>query len=222
MNSPYGPSYIELSDKQIVDRILAIPHDEDGAVFLLYTRYSPLLHKEFNIFNQEDYWYDDCVDELFLHLRGWDGEWYVLKSFEWRSTFASWLKSVARRKFKESLQQLIKNQKSTLSIDNKGSEEAEVQIPDGGVETHERYELKIIVLEAIRSLKDDDQRFVVLKKLQGYKSKEIAILLQKKWQKLNIKKYNKKGELIIPNEVYANNLFRDARKELKEILVTLM
>lgn len=44
-----------------------------------------------------------------------------------------------------------------------------------------------MLLEAIGMLKDPDQKFVILKRLQGYNSKEIAELLTKAWEKHGVK-----------------------------------
>lgn len=35
--------YTELTDKQIVGLILALPHNEEAAAYLLHNRYHPLL-----------------------------------------------------------------------------------------------------------------------------------------------------------------------------------
>ena len=75
-----------------------------------------------------------------------------------------------------------------------------------------------MLLEAIGHLKDDDQRFAILKRLEGYKSKEIAEMLKIKWKKLGIVKYNNDNEVIIPDEGYINVHVQRAKKELKIIM----
>ena len=77
-------------------------------------------------------------------------------------------------------------------------------------------------MEAIGQLKDDDQRFVILKRLQGYNSKEIAVLLQKKWQKHGIKKYNNKKELVVPDAAYVDVRTQRAKENLRIIIVELI
>lgn len=221
-------NYEELSDKEIVELILVEPHNEEAAYYLLSNRYYTHMCKlyfdilkEFSIIVRGDSWLDDCINDLFLHLRGCDGEWNVLKSFEWRSSFRTWIKRVADRKFKETLYQLIENSGLNVSIDSNDPEKPPVQLPDGGGDTYERRELKVLLLEAIGQLKDDDQRFVILKRIQGYHSKEIAILLQKKWQKHGIKKYNKNNELIIPDVGYVNVHTQRAKINLRKIICEL-
>lgn len=107
----YRINYNNLSDKQLVDKILADPHNEEAAVYML----SPLLHSVYNMALQKlgvktirgNDWFEDCVDELFIHLRSKEGNWHTLSTFEWRSTFGGRLKGVAENKFKEVLPKLI-------------------------------------------------------------------------------------------------------------------
>ncbi len=75
-----------------------------------------------------------------------------------------------------------------------------------------------MLMEAIGKLKDDDQRFVMLKRLEGYKSKEIADMLQMKWQKYGIKKYNNKNELVVPDAGYVDVHTQRAKAILKIIM----
>ena len=230
MEFQYRFNYKDLSDKQIVDKILAVPHNEEAAAYLLHDRYTNLLHSVYNkalldLFNKTvhtDYWFDDCENELFMHLRSKDRSWHTLATFEWRSTFGCWLRGVSRNKFLEVLPKLIENSGSNISIDSDDPEKPKVQIPDGGEDSYERRQRKVLLMEAIGQLKDDDQRFVILKRLQGYNSKEIAALLQKKWQKHGIKKYNNKKELVVPDAAYVDVRTQRAKENLRIIIVELI
>jgi len=162
--------------------------------------------------------YDDSVDELFILLKGKDRSWHILANFGWRSTFGYWLREVAWNKFCEVLPKLIENGGKNVSIDNDNSEKPKVQLPDDGEENFERRQRKVMLLEAIGHLKDDDQRFAILKRLEGYKSKEIAEMLKIKWKKLGIVKYNNDNEVVIPDEGYINVHVQRAKKELKIIM----
>jgi len=218
MEFQYKLDYNKLSDKQIVGKILAEPHDEEAAVYLLHDRYAPLLRSLYRRITTDDTWYDDCVDELFILLKGKDCSWHILTNFGWRSTFGYWLKEVAWNKFCEVLPKLIENGGKNVSIDNDNPEKPKVQLPDDGEENFERRQRKVMLLEAIRHLKDDDQRFAILKRLEGYKSKEIAEMLKIKWKKLGIVKYNNDNEVVIPDEGYINVHVQRAKKELKIIM----
>lgn len=215
--------YNGLTDKELVGKILAVPHNEEAAAFLLYDRYDPLLHSIYNALTRERFWYDDCVDELFIHLKCKDGTWRTLAGFEWRSTLGCWLKGVAKHKFLEVLPKLIDNGGSNLSLDanDDNPERPSIQLSDGGEEDYERRQRKVMLLEAIGQLKDDDQRFVILKRLEGYNSNEIAILLQKRWQKHDIVKYNNKGRLVVPDAAYVNVRMQRAKDNLRVLIVEI-
>ena len=213
--------YEQYDDRQVIAMILAIPHNEEAAAFLLYNRYDPLLHKVYRMLVQNSFWYDDCVDELFLHLRGNDREWRPLATIQWRSTFGCWLKRVAYRKFIEVLPSLIENDRRTTSIDIDDPSEPQVQLPDGGEEEYESRQRKVILMEAIGQLKDEDQRFVILKRLEGYDSREIALLLQKRWQKHGIVKYNNRHERVVPDAAYVDVRTQRAKENLRLLIVEL-
>lgn len=218
MNLPNQSYYEKFSDKDLVKMILEPPSNEEAAVYLLYDRYSPLLHSVYRVITQNMYWYDDCVNELFLHLKGKGKTWHTLGTFEWRSTFGTWLMGVADNKFKEILPKLIGKGSITVSIDDEESGKRKVQLPDGGEEDFERRQRKAMLLEAIGMLKDD-QRFVILKRLKGYNSKEIAIMLQKKWQEQGIIKYNNKKEIVVPDAAYVDVCTQRAKENLKKYLL---
>ena len=222
MKFTFRIQYEQYDDRQVVSMILAIPHNEEAAAFLLYNRYDPLLHKVYRTLVQNSFWYDDCVDELFLHLRGNDHEWRPLATIQWRSTFGCWLKRVAYRIFIEVLPSLIENDHRTTSIDIDDSSKPQVQLPDGGEEEYERRQRKVILMEAIGQLKDDDQRFVILKRLEGYDSREIAMLLQKRWQIHGIVKYNNQHELVVPDAAYVDVRTQRAKENLRRLLVEII
>lgn len=218
MEIKYKIDYNALTDKVIVDMIIEHPHNEEAAAFLLYNRYDLMLRKVYWEVTDDGRWYDDCIGELFIHLKGKDCSWHNLRSFAWQSTLGSWLRSVARNKFLEILPKLIDNSYNKVSIDNDDPEKPIVQIPDDGVEEYEHRLRRILFLEAVNKLKDDE-RFVILKRIEGYSSKEIAVLLDKKWKKHNIVKFNNKGEKVIATAEYVDSKAQKARISLKELMI---
>ena len=221
MGHQYRLDYNAYSDKQIVEMILAEPHNEEAAAFLIYNRYDPLLRSIFNSLTQDYKWFDDCVEELFIHLKGTNRDWHALATFEWRSTLGHWLTDVARNKFMAALRKLIDNGGRNVSVDNDNPEKPKVQLPDDGVETYERRQRKVLLMEAIGQLQDDDQRFVLLKRLKGYDSKEIALMLQMKWKRQGIVKYNNRHEMVVPDADYVNVRMQRAKEKLNTILIKL-
>ena len=74
--------YIDLTDKEIVTKIITLPYNEEAATYLLYDRYSPKFRKLCrDIYNNLD-WYDDCVDDLFDYLKGKELDWNKLCTFQ--------------------------------------------------------------------------------------------------------------------------------------------
>lgn len=216
--------YSVFTDEHIVELILVPPHNEEAAAFLLYDRYNPLLHKVYYDLTRESFWFDDCIVELFMHLRGRDASWHPLSTFEWRSNFGCWLKGVALHKFQEVLPRLIENRGRNISIDNDDPEKTKVQLPEEDEEDYELRMRKVMLLEAIRQLEDDDQRFVMFKRLEGYNSNEIALLLQMRWLKYGIVKYgykkdSKEKHIVVPDASYVNIRAQRAKKILRKLIV---
>lgn len=215
MKVAFAHIYKQLSDREIVDKVVTVPYNEEAAVYLLFDRYDPLLAKIYRrIFDDVPDWYDDCCDDLFAYLKGNEMDWSRLRSFQWRSQFSSWIKSTAGNRFLEIKPYLIGKIPFPISIDN---EDAHVQIPDNGVEEFENIEKHILLLEAIRELEDPDQKFVVIKRLEGYNSQEIAELMKKAWQKHGIKRIDK-GHEVIPSAAYVDVKMSRVKVNLKEIL----
>lgn len=219
-------NYENYTDRELVELVTQPPMgmmpDEDGVAFLLYNRYAPLLHKLYlKIFEKHHGFYEDCLGDLFGYLKSGDPTWHKLINFEWRSSFGTWLGITAHHRFMEIKPYLIGNLPIPLSIDGE-KEDNPVQLPDNGVEDYEEKERKVILMEAISLLKDPDQKFVMIKRLQGYNSKEIAILLQKRWAKHGIVKYNNKKQVVVPDAAYVDVRTQRAKDNLQKIINKLM
>ena len=216
-------NYAELNDKEIVNKIINKPYNEEAAAYLIYNRYDPLLHKLYReIYDKDSSWYEDCLGDLFGFLKGKERDWNKLRTFQWRSKFGAWLSSTARHRFIEIKPYLIGKIENPLSIDDTDGDKAPVQLPENGGEEYERLERKILLMEAVGMLKDPDQKFVILKRLQGYNSKEIAELMKKSWAKHGIKKYDNKGNLVVTTSGYVDVRTQRAKENLKEIIVKLL
>lgn len=230
--------YSDLSDKEIVDLITKDEHDEEAAVYLLWDRYSPLLHIHYYNLIKLDEFYDYAVESLYMYLRGDDGKWQKFVDFEWRSTLGHWLNRVSWRHFNDVRKKLIEDGIIFVPIDDDDPETPTIQIPDPDTDANRA---KVILMEAIAKLKDEDQKFVVLKRLQGYNSKEIALLMQKMWKIRGIERtsqrylrdendnyiLDKNGNKqlvegpLIPSNKYVDVIMERAKKELKKIIVTI-
>lgn len=59
MQLPFAHIYKQLSDKEIVDKVVTVPYNEEAAVYLLFDRYNPLLVKIYRrVFDNSPNWYD--------------------------------------------------------------------------------------------------------------------------------------------------------------------
>lgn len=245
MTLAFHQNYEAYTDKELVE--LAIPlgygacnkqeaptgriPNEEGVAFLLYNRYEPLLHKLYlEIYGTQYDLYGDCLNDLFIYLRSGEPVWRKLINLEWRSSFGTWLGVTARHRFVEIKPILIGKCPNSLSIDGCSanlspsgeSEMASMQLPDNGLEEYEDKERKVILMEAISLLKDADQKFVMIKRLQGYNSKEIAVLLQKRWAKHGIVKYNARRQVVVPDAAYVDVRTQRAKENLQKIINKLM
>lgn len=222
--------YEKMTDQQLVEKVTRVPVgeavNEEAVAFLLYNRYAPLLSKLYKaVFQTHKGYYEDCLGDLFVYLKGRDRNWNKLRNFEWKCTFGTWLKPIAYRRFMKIKPYLIDNVPMSVSISTGGDEEDEhpkLQLPDVSPEELARNERKVLLLEAIAMLKDEDQKFVILKHLQGYNSKEIAELLQKRWDKYGIVKYNNKKQVVVPDAAYVDVRQQRARKNLQKIINELI
>ena len=230
----FHQNYEDYTDRELVELAIQPPigkkPNEEGVAFLLYNRYGPLLHKLYlEIYGKQDDMYGDCLNDLFIYLKSGEPVWRKLINLEWRSSFGTWLGITARHRFVEIKPILIGKCPNTLSIDgdtstalSTGKDINPVQLPDNGVEEYEDKERKVILMEAISLLKDADQKFVMIKRLQGYNSKEIAILLQKRWAKHGIVKYNNKKQVVVPDAAYVDVRTQRAKENLQKIINKLM
>lgn len=217
MNFVFKKKYDALSDKEIVSLITGAEyHDEEAATYLLWDRYSPLMHKLHFNFIKNLQTYDESVEDFYVYLRGEDGQWRKLREFQWRCRFCYWFKTTSRNFFLSLSKKLIDSPKVAFSIDVNNDSTC-VKVADVDIERNYR---KAILMEAIMKLEDLDQKFVVLKRLQGYNSKEIAILMQQMWDKHGIVRIDK-GKVVVPTDGYVDNHMTRAKKELRKIIGTI-
>lgn len=214
-------NYAKMTDEELVSLVIHEPHNEEAVVFLLYNRYKPLMIALSASILKDNSLYEDLITSVYLALKGNGGDWKPLASYRGESRFAYWIKSVASHCAQKYFHTMIENRDDTDSLDVEDEDgNPTLVLPDAGNEEYERRQRKILLLEAINELKNPDDRFCVIKHLEGYNSKEIAQQLQIKWNKEGIKHYNKKGELIIPTNAYIDVRFARAKAELKKIMST--
>lgn len=212
MELKFKDKYNNLSDKEIVDLIIAQPHDEEAATYLVYDRYEPLCISICQKTLGGVQRLDELQSELFMLLKGKNHDWHALSTFGWRSTLGRWLSITAYNLSLELRRQLIENNGETLSLDTGrtgyDSEPHSFDIPVDEEEQRERRYNMMVLNEAIQMLENPDQRFVVTCRLKGYSSKETAQMLQVHWDANDIVHYNNKKQIIKPDSGYIDNLFK--------------
>ena len=220
MELTFNDKYKSMTDKELVDAIISEPPDEMAATYLVYERYKPLLVKLYKRYIGDDmYWLDPCLTDVFTLLKGPELEWRPLKRFEWRSSLASYLTPIAKNHFLAIKPELIDNPAKVISMDDNNSSKTTMQIPDTtrGKHAHELMEAKIDLLDAIGKLEDEDSRLIIIKTLQGYKSRDIAQMIQERWDKKGIVKIYG-GKRVVANEHYVNMTRNRIYKELKGMM----
>lgn len=225
MKLTFRNKYKDLSDKEIVDRILAAPSDEEAAVYLIYDRYEPLCITLCQKVLGNARELDQLQSELFMLLKGKRHDWHALRSFQWRSSLGTWLRITAFNLSLELRRSLIENEGRNTSIDTgwTGDEEKPrpIEIPVNEEQEQERRYDMVVLNEAIGKLANPDQGFVVRRRLEGYSSKEVADLLGRHWESQGIVRLNVKGQAVIPDSGYIDNLFKRGYDKAKEIYKTL-
>lgn len=221
MELSFKEKYKKLSDREIVDLIIAEPYDEEAATYLIYGRYEPLCIsiclKTLDGVSR----LDELQSELFMLLKGKNRDWHALRSFGWRSTLGRWLSITAYNLSLELRRQLIENDGKNTSIDNGQTDDEDkphtIDIPVDEEKQQERRYNMIVLNEAIQMLENPDQRFVVKKRLQGHSSKEVACMLQAHWDANDIVRYNNKKQIVEPDSGYIDNLFKRGYDKVTEI-----
>lgn len=133
--------YAKYDDEKIVNIIIGLPDDEETALYLIYSRYSPLLRNIYRkAFENDISWYGDCINDLFLFFLRKDLGWNKLKTFRWESRFSTWLSKVAYSRFLEIRPMLIGKVKYTIYVDGNYNTKLYLQLLYGGVQDYERRE----------------------------------------------------------------------------------
>lgn len=221
MELTFKHKYEGLSDKELVDLIIAEPHNEEAATYLIYDRYEPLCISICLKTLDDVHRLDELQSELFMLLKGKNLDWHALKLFGWKSSFGRWLGITAYNLSLDLRRKLIENDGKNASLDDGWTDPDNYSRPfDIAVdeEKQQDYRYNIIVLnEAIQMLPNPDQRFVVIHRLQGYNSKEVAEMLQRHWDTNGIVRYNSKKEIVKPDSGYIDNLFKRGYDKAAEI-----
>ena len=219
MQIAYHQQYKDLDDRQIIDLVLS-DGNEEAMLFLIFERYLPLLKKLCTRYYGDLYYLEQLQVELLILLKA--NDWHPVRGFGWRSSFGTWLGTVAGNLFIKKMPELIGIDKFPVSIGENG-EDGEVNIPEPEP-PHENDMHMTLLIEAIQQLEDKDQRFILLQEFEGYTPKEIARQLEayrRKENRLKTKKVNGQIEEIIPSAEYIHMLKGRAKDNIRVIISEL-
>lgn len=185
-------------------------YNEEALSYFLFQKYSPKLRAVYSKLYPTYDWYEDCVMDLFSYIKGDDRNWSVLRSFQRRSKFSTWYGKIAFNEFKAAKTKLVgKDEPEDTCIPPQKEE---------GSHVVDKYMDRVMLMEAIGKLDDADDKFIVIKTLQGYKGEMVANMLQQRWTKYGIVKYNKDGEVVTPGGKYVNVRMQRIREQLRDML----
>ena len=219
MQIAYHQQYKDLDDRQIIDLVLS-DGNEEAMLFLTFERYLPLLKKLCTRYYGDLYYLEQLQVELLILLKA--NDWHPVRGFGWRSSFGTWLGTVAGNLFIKKMPELIGIDKFPVSIGENG-EDGKVNIPEPEP-PHENDIHMTLLIEAIQQLEDKDQRFILLREFDGYTPKEIARQLEvyrRKENRLKTRKVNGQLEEIIPTAEYVHMLKGRAKDNIRDIISEL-
>ena len=208
--------YDALSERELIDAILS--GNEEAAIYLIYNRYyRDLRYLCFDYCGSHKY-IDDVCHEVYILLKGKNGDWHPLSTWKGLSTFRTWLNHTVQNYLRNYREDLIGLRENKLYSDDEDDvDPVEKVIADQP--TLEENLQKVLLLEAINKLENPDQRLVILKELQGYSHEEIAAILNQVRRSENRIKQNKEGKEIWADARAVDVLKQRAVAQLKEALL---
>lgn len=201
--------YSLLSDKEIVDQILS--GNEEAMMYLLFDRLAKdIRFFAYKIFGTLDF-IDDLTTDLYLYLKGTNLDWELLKSFQFKSSLRTWMSSIISRFFIKKRKEMLATEVLESTIDTAIT----IYLDDQTQIT--RDSRLTIVLEAINQMKNEEQRLILIKELEGYNHTEIAQMIAEKRKCEGVRKTYKGHEVVIDAR-FVNIQKQHAVEQLKKIL----
>lgn len=219
MDQEHIDRYSQMSDGELIKRILAKPCDGYAADYLILEKYSPMLHEVYSkIFgaNSHDY-FEDCKSELKIYLMGEDLSWKKLAGIRKKDSINTWLKKTSTRFFISIKPKMIDivSESVSIDIDEEELDRPQIQIPVNFEALYEAQESMAVVMEAFATL-TDNERFCMWMDMKGYAHKDIAEMLRLKWEREGTKvKSSKSGvEYVTPDAGYVNGRIQRAKEKI--------
>lgn len=154
--------YTNMTDEAIVKEIIMGHHAGDALFYLLFGRYADMLKLLFSKQSQTLMDFDDFMLELDIRLFKEDCR--AIKCFDSdKASFKTYLSTIARN----------------LLYDLREKELPALDVQSIAMELQEHSDMEDVMwlIEEINHYPNKDSRYVLLKTIEGYRSKEIAVML---------------------------------------------
>lgn len=207
--------YDTYSEQDLVRVILA--GNEEAAIYLIYKRY----YKDLRWLCKDCYgsheYIDDLCQEVYVLLKGKNADWQPLTTWTGLSSFRTWFNRVVQHMFLKKRDFLIGSRENKL-YSAKEDDVDPVEEVEANQPSQEDYMTKVLLLESINKLTNQDQKLVILKELQGYSHGEIATILNNVRRAENRIKLNKEGHEILADATSVDVLKQRAIAQIKLLL----
>lgn len=207
-------TYNSYTEKELVQAICS--GNEEAAVYLIYNRYyKDLRYLCFDYCGSHEY-IDDVCQEVYLLLKGKNGDWQPLTTWTGLSSFRTWLNSVVQHFLLKKRDDLIGLREKKLYSEKEDDVDPVEKVPSPT--TTEDMMNKVMLVEAIGRIPNPDQKLVILKELQGYSHREIADILNSVRRQEGRIKVNASGKEILADGAAVDVLKQRAMEFLKKEL----
>ncbi len=207
MRDTPAAAYHSFTDKELVARI--VEQNDVGALhYLLYGKYRDnLRYLAYRYCHTLDY-YDDMIATLRCKLLGNAADWKPLRTFQWRSSLKTYICRIASHCFDEFRRENIDTddfvpQDTRVGTDANGNNVYAFGLKMDSSLSDSPNERKVILLEAIKRMENEEYRLMMLKMLEGYRPNVIADMLNRLRKHKGIKRtYENKEVVITADYVY--------------------
>lgn len=204
-------NYSQKSDKEIIDLITANDgSDEEAAHYLIFKRYLPALRNTcYKIFKDYDY-LADLQQNIYYTLK--KDNWYYLRNYQGNATFGRWLSIIAQNDCLKEVKRRNKFTSCPIYKTNDSPDDGDIESSKYGTATytasHDDYR-KTLLIEAIRLLENEQWQLMIIKRLEGYQSAEIATLLKQWYKSQGVERnFTEKGV----NKIFSEKIYPELRK----------
>lgn len=200
--SQLAKTFKDKNDKEIIKGVITKVYNGDAIVYLLYGRYIGMLKNLFFKFLINEDYLQDILQYLIIELI--KDDFKMLKNFNWKSDFSTWLYVVSRNTFVNECGKIKKAHEGIVCLDEADS--------CTSVERSNYKRLLDEINNTISYMKSPDERLVLLKMVNGCDTKELAKALAER-------RMNESNGFQTPPDVSINNVYKIKQRAKGNFLV---